>query len=83
MAQNGSVSSPEEKLDLIKRNLQVRLSKDDITEILLKVALNTINQNHFQTSCFFYLCFFGVFFFWHRIIISLVRTNFDLTNILP
>jgi nitroimidazol reductase NimA-like FMN-containing flavoprotein (pyridoxamine 5'-phosphate oxidase superfamily) len=38
MAQNGSVSSPEEKLDLIKRNLQVCLSKDDITEILLKRA---------------------------------------------
>jgi hypothetical protein len=64
--------SPEEKLDLIKRNLQVRLFKDDITEILLKVALNTINQNHFQTSCFLSV-FLWYFFFLHRIIISLVR----------
>lgn len=34
MAQNGSVSSPEEKLDLIKRNLQEVLGEDKIKQIL-------------------------------------------------
>ena len=63
MAQHGSVSSPEEKLDLIKRNLQVRLSKGRYNWNIVESGIKQHKPKPLSDFLFFICVSLGFFFF--------------------